>query len=229
MQIVQARALLLQDLRSRTKPNTDNMSSATSLTSVKEGEQHEPAVQGEGQVSVMPVSGIISSESLPSTSPQAEDIFVSIPVVDIETEKYPVESTEAKIIDKSVVIEEDSPVHSESKDLQADVSIVVSKQKDESYEDDWLEDETGEASGSVENAVPLGNDEDVSFSDLEEDDDHGIGVQSKTISESTPTQVKDSRGWVQLNKNPGTPVKRTNSTSPQNKDDWLDVDQVDSE
>lgn len=226
MQIVQAIAMLLQDLHS--KPNTEDTSSATNLTSVKEGEQHEPAVQGEGQVSVMPVSCIISLESLPSTSPQAEDIFVSIPVMDIETEKYPVESTEAKIIDKSVVIEEDPPVQSESKDLQTDVS-VVSKQKDESYEDDWLEDETGEASGSVENALPLGNEEDVSFSDLEEDDDHRIGAQSKTISESTPTQEKESRGWVQLNKNPGIPVKRTNFASPQNKDDWLDVDEVDSE
>lgn len=224
MQIVQARAMLLQDLRS-TKTNID-MSSATSLTSVKEGEQHEPAVREEGKVSVVPVSAIISSESLPSTSPQAEDIFVSIPVVDVETEKHPVESTEVKIIDKSVVIEEDPPVQSKTKDLQADVSSVL-KQKDVNYEDDWLEDETGEASGSVENSVPLGNDEDVSFSDLEEDDEHG--AQTKAIFESTPTQVKESRGWVQLNKNPGIPVKRTNSASPQNKDDWLNVDEVDSE
>lgn len=227
MQIVQARAMLLQDLRSHTKTNTD-VSSATNLTSVKEGEQHEPAVREEGKVSVMSVSAIISSESLPSTLPQAEDIFVSIPVVDVETEKHPVESTEVKIIDKSVVIEEDPPVQSKSKDLQADVSSVL-KQKDVNYEDDWLEDETGEASGSVENAVPLGNDEDVSFSDLEEDDEHGIVVQTKAMSESTPTQVKESRGWVQLNKNPGIPVKRTNSTSPQTKDDWLNVDEVDSE
>lgn len=219
MQIVQARAMLLQDLRS-TKTNTD-VSSATSLTSVEEGEQHEPAVREEGKV-------IISSETLPSTSPQAEDVFVSIPVVDVETEKHPVESTEVKIIDKSVVIEEDPPVQSKSKDLQADVYSVL-KQKDVNYEDDWLEDETGEASGSVENAVPLGNDEDVSFSDLEEDDDHGIETQTKAISESTPTQVKESRGWVQLNKNQGIPVKKTNSTSPQNKDDWLNVDEVDSE
>lgn len=221
--------MLLQNLHCRAKPNTD-VPSATSLTSVKEGEQHEPAVRDEGKVSVMPVTAIISSESLPSTSPQAEDIFVSIPVIDIETEKHPVvESTEVKIIDKSVVIEEDHPpVQSKSKDLQADVASV-SKQKDENYEDDWLEDETGEASGSVENAVPLGNDEDVSFSDLEEDDDHAIDAQTKAISESTPTQVKESRGWVQLNKNPGIPVKRTNSTSPQNKDDWLNVDEVDSE
>ncbi|KAL0914558.1 hypothetical protein M5K25_014915 [Dendrobium thyrsiflorum] len=223
-QIVQARTMLLQDLHRRTKPNTEG--SAKSFPSVKEDEHYEPGVPGEGKVNVMPVSGIISSESLPSP-PQPEEIFVSIPVTDIETEKHPVETTEVKIIDKSV-IEEDPPVQSMSKDLQADVSSA-SKQKGESYEDDWLEDETGEASGSGENAVPLGNDEDVSFSDLEEDDDHGIGAQAKAISKPNPTQVKESRGWVQLNKSPGSPAKISNSTSPQNKDDWLNVDEVDAE
>ncbi|XP_020587953.1 uncharacterized protein LOC110029833 [Phalaenopsis equestris] len=199
-QIVRARAMLLQDLHSRTKPNTNG---STSLSSLKEDEQREPTSPSEGRAGVMP-----------STPPQAEDIFVSIPVVDISTEKHPVESTEAKIIDKSV-IEEDSPVQSMSKDL-AEVS-TISKQKDESNEDDWLEDESAEASGPGENAAPLGQDEDVSFSDLEEDDDHGIGAETKAISKSTPTQVKEPRGWVQLNK------------SNQNKDDWLNVDEVDAE
>ncbi|KAI0501468.1 hypothetical protein KFK09_016413 [Dendrobium nobile] len=204
-QIVQARAMLLQDLHSRTKPNTEG--SAKSSSSVKEDEQHEPSVPSEGRINVLPVSGITSSENLPSP-PQPEDIFVSIPVIDIETEKHPVESTVVKIIDKSVIEE--------------DPSVQSKKQKGESYEDDWLEDETGEASGSGENALPLGNDEDVSFSDLEEEDD-------KAISKSNPTQVKESRGWVQLNKNPGSPARRSNSTSSQNKDDWLNVDEVDAE
>ncbi|XP_020691586.1 uncharacterized protein LOC110106150 [Dendrobium catenatum] len=204
-QIVQARAMLLQDLHTRTKPNTEG--SAKSSSSVKEDEQYEPSVPSEGRVSVMPVSGITSSENLPSP-PQPEDIFVSIPVIDIETEKHPVESTVVKIIDKSVIEE--------------DPSVQSKKQKGESYEDDWLEDETGEASGSGENALPLGNDEDVSFSDLEEEDD-------KAISKSSPTQVKESRGWVQLNKNTESPAKRSSSTSPQNKDDWLNVDEVDAE
>lgn len=203
--------MLLQDLHGRAKPNTEV--STRSLPSSKDDEQCEPAGSGEGRVA--------------STPPAAEEIFVSIPVVDIVTEKRTVESSDAKIIDKSVV-EEDPPAQSKIKDLLSDASSVP-KQKDESYEDDWLEDETGDASASGEIAVPLGNDEDVSFSDLEEDDEHGNGAEPKAISKPNPTQAKESRGWVQLNKSTGSPAKRSDSASPKNRDDWLNVDEVDAE
>ncbi|KAK8963247.1 hypothetical protein KSP40_PGU021540 [Platanthera guangdongensis] len=217
-QIVRARAMLLQDLRTHRKPIPQ--ATAQTSSSAKDDKRDAPPLPGEGIASIIPVSGLISSCSPPSTPPPAEEVSVSIPITDIETEKHSVETMVVTIVDKSVT-EEGPPVQAKSKDLQEDVSREQ-KPVDEDDEDDWLDEETGEASGSGGNVPPLGNDEDVSFSDLEEDD--GLSV-----SKSVPTQVKESTGWVQLNTNSGSPAKSRNSTGSKNKDGWLNVGEGDAE
>ncbi|PKA65964.1 hypothetical protein AXF42_Ash010373 [Apostasia shenzhenica] len=178
-QIVEARASLLQDLQSRTKPSIVNEDSLKSSSCPRDND----------------------AENSPST-------IISVPVADFETEKHPVDTNEIKMVDKSVIKEEYR-------------EVVPVKVKDEGDEDDWLADESGDANGSVQNAIPLGNEEDVSFSDLEEDDDQrGEGDGAMKAPKSTESQAKDSKGWVQLS-----------STSTQNKDsnDWLNVDEFDVE
>ncbi|KAG0463561.1 hypothetical protein HPP92_019630 [Vanilla planifolia] len=86
-------------------------------------------------------------------------------LVEVETQVKPVEKS---------VVKEDLPCPAKEKDLHFDVSSA-SSQKDEDYEDGWLEDETGEVVGTGRSSVPLGDEEDVSFSDLEEEDDQGKG------------------------------------------------------
>ncbi|XP_068312404.1 uncharacterized protein [Pyrus communis] len=86
-----------------------------------------------------------------------------------ETEKHPVESDEIAFIDKSV-IEEKPIIKSEEKNLTVGPS---SKMLDNIYEndddDDWPEEDS-ELDGYSGTAIHAINEDDISFSDLEDDD-----------------------------------------------------------
>ncbi|KAG0468852.1 hypothetical protein HPP92_018180 [Vanilla planifolia] len=225
-QAMQARAMLLQDLQSQTNTKTATRSVGSSF-SAKE-EQHEHAITRDGIINIVPVSSRSLSESPPPCVPSGKETSISIPtpVADIETEKHLDESTEVKVVDKSVV-KEDPPVQAKGKDLQTNVSSI---ERDEGDEDDWLEDETGEVSVSGVSTIPLGNDDDVSFSDLEEEDDSGGGSESKVMAKSTGIAANESMGWVQLNKNARTAAKAPNFSSSKNESsDWLSLDEIDVE
>ncbi|XP_010941943.1 uncharacterized protein [Elaeis guineensis] len=196
-QIVEARAILLQDLQNRTKMGSERSGRGTLY-------RKEDAT------------------SVPIGEPTSD------PLVDVETEKHPVQTTEVNIIDKSV-IEEQLPLQSKTKDLPSETS-KVSIVKDEEEGDDWLEEDVGEMGSTGGAAIPLGHEEDVSFSDLEDDDDRGTLLSSKSL-DANNSQTKDSRGWVQLNKGSGGSSKSGDSTSPQSKEssDWLNVEHIDVE
>ncbi|KAJ6839366.1 uncharacterized protein M6B38_315270 [Iris pallida] len=187
-QIVQARAMLLQDLP-QTKPDSERSSRGVSPSYKKVSTTSVPHEANTISPSDAP------SETLPSKTEIPEESTTSVPVTDrtlaskteahegsrtsvvpindLENEKYPVQTTEMKIIDKSV-IEENPTVHAVTKDIHSDASSVIPFQKYEDEDDDgdgWLEEETGEAGGSRGTTIPLENDEDVSFSDLEDDED----------------------------------------------------------
>lgn len=83
-----------------------------------------------------------------------------IPITDFEIEKHPIQVTEVAVVDKSVIKEQ----------LREDgtkASNVMQETFDDDI-DDWFEEEA-ELAGHT--AVLIGDEEDVSFSDLEEDDD----------------------------------------------------------
>ncbi|WOK92246.1 hypothetical protein Cni_G00937 [Canna indica] len=159
-QIVEARALLLQKLQNRSKttekPRVD----------VSDRKVNDLAVQSEEQIAE------INVETSPS---EAKEALISVPITETVTEKHPVQTTEIEVIDKSVIEEESST------QLQKDHSDVskISIERFDEDEDDWLEDETGEMGASGSTSIPLGSDEDVSFSDLEEEDDRTAPKVSK--------------------------------------------------
>jgi hypothetical protein len=115
----------------------------------------------------IPAPSSPSSSSSSSKSKEGETL-TTIPISDFETEKHPVEVTEVKIVDKSVIKEEEPPI-------KVHVAVQNAESSDDSDGDDeWLqEDATDNTTGASQNmaSVPLVDDEDVSFSDLEDEDD----------------------------------------------------------
>eukprot|EP00250_Pteridium_aquilinum_P016687 c23239_g1_i1 orf=155-2080(+) len=69
---------------------------------------------------------------------------------------------------------------------------TLNYEEEEADADRWLHEESSPHLGSA-TAAGLGNEDDVSFSDLEEDDD---SLMSKGVGSS---KLKESHGWVQLN------------------------------
>lgn len=98
---------------------------------------------------------------------------------DFETEKHPIESAELEFIDKSVIVEEPT-IKTENKYLVGSTSSKLLVQNFEEDEDDWPEEdsELGRYSGA---AVCVGNEDDISFSDLEDDDYSIVPIKSKTV------------------------------------------------
>ncbi|XP_068656216.1 uncharacterized protein [Aristolochia californica] len=208
-QIVEARAMLLQELQKRTKPKAVDAESASGVSS--------------------PYAKDVAEEPRPITeiTPVRTSAFESTSsTIDFETEKHPVESTEMRIIDKSVV-EEGPSSHSGHKDVYAKSSLLNPKDDDDGDGDDWLQEDNGEMGGQP---VSLGNEEDVSFSDLEDDDDGSPPTSARTVTDASDSS-KGSRDWVQLSKNSGEAEKEGHSGSPsgtKESSDWLSVDDLDA-
>ncbi|KAI3722708.1 hypothetical protein L2E82_33750 [Cichorium intybus] len=106
-------------------------------------------------------------------SNSSENTANSVPEsVLLETVKHPIESDEIKIVDKSVIQEE---------------THDPTKGKDEDEADEWLKEESSEVTISIQ------NNEDISFSDLEDDDDDdgNIPIHYKK-------DTKESNEWVDI-------------------------------
>jgi hypothetical protein len=90
-------------------------------------------------------------------------------VADNESEKYTVESSGSHFSDKSIT-EENPIIKTENKDLKSGrPSQIIIHDYDDDGDDDWPEDDS-DLGGTT---LPIVNEEDISFSDLE-DDDYGI-------------------------------------------------------
>lgn len=95
---------------------------------------------------------------------------VDFPVVTApETEKHPITSSEIQIVDKSVIEEGNVKQKNDQNSRSASASSIV-ENNDEDDADDWLKEESSGIGSSKETPVPIDNDDDVSFSDLEEDE-----------------------------------------------------------
>jgi hypothetical protein len=83
-----------------------------------------------------------------------------IPVTDLEVEKHAIQVTEVAVVDKSVI-----------KEQLTEDNTKASNVLQETYDDDtddWFDEESDLAGHT---SILMGDEEDVSFSDLEEDDD----------------------------------------------------------
>ncbi|RZC44419.1 hypothetical protein C5167_037361 [Papaver somniferum] len=76
---------------------------------------------------------------------------------------------------------------------------VALQQTDEEDGDDWLEEEEEDsAETKTFSHTPLGDDEDVSFSDLEEDDEETVKSTKKVGELSKNSKNKDSDDWLNV-------------------------------
>lgn len=205
MQIVKARSLLMQNnIRNHTsaKPEQDCSNRDTSsIEDMKSQPEEFLSATSATQLKSVPVE-----VSAPESSPLEADI---------ETEKHPVLVNEVQIVDKSVIQEENVVKNKyQNQNLPSTSSSNVLGETDEDDADDWLKEETSETVSSSDKIIPIDNDEDVSFSDLEDEGDV-----------PTSYKKKDSRDWVQLD------GSKQNKHEPENKDsnDWLDLDEIEVE
>ncbi|KAJ8765695.1 hypothetical protein K2173_014817 [Erythroxylum novogranatense] len=232
-QIMEARAMLSHELQKRAKAKSAPEYSVSNTSASKEASD----LHYERSLSVTH-----RTESEPVTLETFGNEAVSSSVAtEIETDKHPVQSMEIQIIDKAMV--EEQPVNQATQ--QRTSSFSSSRIMDENLEDDaddWLKDESSESVGASNTMISLNNEEDVSFSDLE-DDDGEVPVTYKNVASSSDTSTKDSRDWVQLSRSSGDSVKDistvsvkhvgSDQVSAHNSDtkesnDWLDVDDIDA-
>lgn len=159
-QIVEARAML-QRLQNQTKlekqaPSIDlSYKKPDQLATPEDKDKHFSA----------------STDTYESLTPNTQETIATFPEMDLETEKHPILTMEKQVIDKSVIEEELLKPHPSRDQIQPS-EVSIEKFDDEDDADDWLKEEDEEETGvPVNTSLPIGNEEDVSFSDLEEDDD----------------------------------------------------------
>ncbi|KAA0036402.1 putative BSD domain-containing protein [Cucumis melo var. makuwa] len=156
-------------------------------------------------------------------------------VTDVETDKHPIKNVEIQVVDNPII--EEMPLqtgvgHSHSGPSKVFDDIDVDDA------DDWLKEETLEIDGDSGTNIPIGNDEDVSFSDLE-DDDQEMPAYHKKGTSGSDSSTKDSRDWVQLSRTSGDSDKDMNTVETKHagssqvgtrkeSSDWLNVDDIDS-
>ncbi|XP_049405363.1 uncharacterized protein LOC125868831 [Solanum stenotomum] len=137
----------------------------------------QPVISSEIQIVDKPVveGGLITHSNVEKQSVISSEIqIIDKPVVEggvathKNVEKQPAISSEIQIVDKSVV-EGGRATH---KNVEKPQSVSTSKlqESDEDDGDDWLKEEGTEFVGVSKTTIPIDNEEDVSFSDLEEDD-----------------------------------------------------------
>ncbi|CAH2064588.1 unnamed protein product [Thlaspi arvense] len=166
-QVLESRALLSHELLHK-------RNKATAMVPPESSDEEAASAN------VEPLSSLPTNPSPePKLEPEAVktvtvEAIHSIETFDFETEKHPIESKEVQVVDKPVIEEtprQDKPVLIP---VTGTSPRVIDVQVDDDA-DDWLKDEdnAGTVSSSTGSATKhlVDEDEDVSFSDLEEDDE----------------------------------------------------------
>ncbi|CAO2194809.1 unnamed protein product [Urochloa humidicola] len=147
-QILEAREELLQSSPTKSKLSSENTSAPS--TQPEDSTLSPLNIQNKSGVSVAP------SVQEPTTDP----------VPNVEAEKHPISATEAEVVDKTV-IQEELVVKTEVKSLPTEKSYPA-EDDDEKEVDDWLQD-VDHVPSKTGNTASVGEEEDVSFSDFEDD------------------------------------------------------------
>ncbi|XWS14814.1 hypothetical protein CRYUN_Cryun35bG0040800 [Craigia yunnanensis] len=169
-QVTEARALWMKELQKQTKPETDWYGRSTSHL-------------GDSS-SIMHGDLIPSSSSYFAFETMSPRTYTSEPAssitTDYEIEKHPVESNEMPFVDESVI--EEKPVsNTEDKDHLIGPSSKILIPTFEDDEIDWPEDDS-QFGGYGGAAICVENEEDISFSDLEDVDDSSTPTKTKIVS-----------------------------------------------
>lgn len=187
MQIMEARALLTHaKKRPESNPQQDWSITATSYSKdVNELQDKEClSVPSTSQADAVPI------ETYPLES-------LAYPVAAVtEREKHPVLATEIQIVDKSVIEEGNGKQNIDQKVCSSSLSNAVEENdEDEDDADDWLKEEGSEVACSSGKTIPIDDDEDVSFSDLEEDEGDAPTTYKKVTCSSDSSTKKDEIGF----------------------------------
>lgn len=213
---------MAHELHKRTKPIEEDWSKKeTSESTDRSGSQHEEMLAVPSTaVSTDVVQEMPSVES--ATSPTVSSSGTNVhPVIN-----------ENQTVDKLVV---EGPITNSKDEKLQSASVIKLEESDEEDADDWLKEESTEIMGTSKTGMSIEHDEDVSFSDLEEDDSD-VPANSKKVNYSSD---KDSRHWVQLRKSSTNLSKGSNSVDQigsskvsvhtldsQEPSDWLAVDYI---
>ncbi|XVF39779.1 hypothetical protein PTKIN_Ptkin01aG0060000 [Pterospermum kingtungense] len=154
-QVTEARALWMKELQKQTKPETDWYGRSTSHLGDSSTIMEKDLIPS--------LSSCFTFETM-SPRTYASEPASSI-TTDHETDKHPVESSKMPFIDKSV-IEETPTFNTEDKNHS---KILIPTFEDD--EIDWPEDDDSQFGGYSGPTVCVKNEEDISFSDLEDVDD----------------------------------------------------------
>ncbi|KAL3618886.1 hypothetical protein CASFOL_037114 [Castilleja foliolosa] len=202
-QVVRARALLGHELKNQnpTKPED--------LSGNKSSDSEESNISPHKEPLSVPSIVVSENESNkssglnigPSTSLATRDIV-----------NTSVNTNEKQTVDKPVI---------EDQYLKP-VPLNISEDHDENDADDWLKEETSEVGGAIGKDIPIENEDDVSFSDLEDDD----GDIPTNYRKSNYSSDKDSRDWVQLGKSSSSDKESGDAHDTKESNDWLDVDDI---
>uniref|UniRef100_A0ACD5VLV3 Uncharacterized protein n=1 Tax=Avena sativa TaxID=4498 RepID=A0ACD5VLV3_AVESA len=155
-QILEAREELLQSSPRMKKLGSEGPggSSENKDTPCTEDREFSPS-------SIQYKSGVSEAISFQEPTPD--------PLPGVEAIKHPISTNEPEIVEKSV-IEEELVVKNETNNIPAEKPNIYTPEDDEDKEvEEWLED-MDHVSSKTGNITSVGNDEDVSFSDLEDDD-----------------------------------------------------------
>jgi hypothetical protein len=138
---VEAGAMLMQQLQCHSKLETEQLG-------------HHKGDRG-----VQSREFILKDTSTEAFLPLRQEAVSVVPIPELETEKHPIQVTEVAVVDKSVITEQLSKSHTVS-----ERSNVLQDTFDDDV-DDWFD----EADLAGHTTIHIGDEEDVSFSDLEED------------------------------------------------------------
>ncbi|KAE8735893.1 hypothetical protein F3Y22_tig00000329pilonHSYRG00391 [Hibiscus syriacus] len=225
-QVIAAREMLMQGSQYQEK--------------VKVVEDHSESVTSQMAVDLpceesLSVPSSTQYEAVLLKASRNEDHAIAI-AIEIETEKHPVQSAEMQVVDKSVIEEESMKEIKHQHSTSGSSGVSIEKSEDDA--DDWLKEEISEVGNRNATTIPFGNDEDVSFSDLEEED---VPISYKKVTSGSDSSTKESRDWVQLGRSSTDSVKdvrcvgdkhpgseQVNAHNPETKEsnDWLDIEDI---
>ncbi|XP_055834160.1 uncharacterized protein LOC129902784 [Solanum dulcamara] len=169
-QLVEARAMWMQELQKKSKPESDwfgigAFQAKDSTYSPRGDFESNSSEDVHSRYVVVPKTFSFEPSTCHTTS-------------DTETEKHSIENTEIKFIDKAVIEEDPSSIIIE-KEVVTGPSFKPPMFDYDEHEDDWLKDNS-ELEGYTGSSIV--NEEDVSFSDLEDDTDCTMPIKPKSVS-----------------------------------------------
>ncbi|GLJ43343.1 hypothetical protein SUGI_0900310 [Cryptomeria japonica] len=193
-QIVEARGMLMQELQNRTKGQRGHIASDISYSEEKNTflpQEHTFSRQ----------SNILEkNEKAGSFKIVSLQAATSVAAKDFQIE----DQTAVTCIQRGIFsdqVHNEEPLIQNKTVLSGTVKLSEYKYEDEEEEvDDWLEEEPTGMDVPVTTRSGLENEEDVSFSDLEDEDDANMQTTSLNVKESFHSSSKATKGWVQLDK-----------------------------